>query len=599
MATPESSGGDGGGGGGESLLALTEGVETETEPIRLPLLPDSVLVVTLSFLPTREIVRAAATVWGAVEDAEARAHHRDCAVALRLERLPLSPPPIGAPDRLSILHAACFLDRVLERRRATIAAGAAHAVCLRPGDGRPYAWGGKDTSSHYGAGALPHNLHPLHHLGTGTEIGACVRTPLRMVGLDDLGSALSEVAAGSSHTLVLTADGVVHSCGESTWGQLGHSAPIMAQQWPGRALAVVRPVEGLLAKEHLVQVAAAGAYSVALTAAGEVFECGAHRQPTSLEAQHLRPVGFDCDSRRGNAFSLTHDPPFSHPAASGDREGASESAPAPTPASRLRIVRVSAGEGHSLAVAEDGRAFGWGRNGFHQCGLGPPAYPVGEARAGFVDHSFNFVAVPRPAALPARVLEVSAGKAHSLFVLDGGALHSCGRGQGGRLGHGDANDRMRPQRVESLAGRVVVGAAAGGDHSLAICHGDEQGELWSWGGGQSGQTGLSRREDHHWPTRVEALRHECCVEVAAGEQLSIAKVLSGRLFSWGWNAQGQCGLGTAQAAARLPEAVDLPPASASGRWEMRPQWTVQCSFANLRRPSLHHPDGDHDAEQPD
>lgn len=55
-----------------------------------------------------------------------------------------------------------------------------------------------------------------------------------------------------------------------------------------------------------------------------------------------------------------------------------------------------------------------------------------------------------------------------------------------------------PARVDALAARRVVRAAAGGDHSVMIV---DDGELWSCGGGQSGQLGLGRREDHFWPTR--------------------------------------------------------------------------------------------------
>jgi alpha-tubulin suppressor-like RCC1 family protein len=114
------------------------------------------------------------------------------------------------------------------------------------------------------------------------------------------------------------------------------------------------------------------------------------------------------------------------------------------------------------------------------------------------------------------------------------------------------------------------------------------GALWSFGGGQAGQLGLGRREDHHEPTHVAALAHECVLDAAAGEQFTLVVTESGALFGFGWNAQGQLGLGTGQAASRLPERVDLPPAAAAaiGCWEMRPQWNVHFSFSvAFRRPS--------------
>ena len=255
-------------------------------------------------------------------------------------------------------------------------------------------------------------------------------------------------------------------------------------------------------------------------------------------------------------------------------------------------------------VDEDGAVFAWGRDQFQQCGVAAPYRP------------YRYIESPRHVALPVRVLEVSAGKQHSLFVAFDGSLYSCGRGEGGRLGHGDLNDRSTPHIVESLRGRHVLRAAAGGDHSVVIIAAaaivaastagegsaseagpticglrvDPQpagGELWTFGGDQSGQLGLGRGgEDKLTPTRVCALRHERIVDVAAGEQFTIIVVESGQLYAFGWNGQGQLGLGTGQAAARLPAVVDLPPASAAGGyWEMRPQWTVHFSFyVALRRP---------------
>ena len=83
------------------------------------------------------------------------------------------------------------------------------------------------------------------------------------------------------------------------------------------------------------------------------------------------------------------------------------------------------------------------------------------------------------------------------------------------------------------------------------------------------------------------LEGEIVVEVAAGEQFTLVATAAARLFAFGWNAQGQLGLGSGQAAARMPTRIDLPAYSPDGnQWEMRAQWSVQCSFPfRQRKPS--------------
>ena len=51
---------------------------------------------------------------------------------------------------------------------------------------------------------------------------------------------------------------------------------------------------------------------------------------------------------------------------------------------------------------------------------------------------------------------------------DEGRLFTWGDGANGKLGHGDQNEVLEPKEVEGgLKGRKVVGASAGGSHSMA------------------------------------------------------------------------------------------------------------------------------------
>ena len=108
-----------------------------------------------------------------------------------------------------------------------------------------------------------------------------------------------------------------------------------------------------------------------------------------------------------------------------------------------RIVAVSAGDYHSLAITADGSAWSWGEGNFGQLGHGDPQRQLLpkkiEAFAG------------------QRVVAVSSGDRHSIARTADGALFAWGHGECGCLGHGeDLSNQMLPKKVEACApGRGV------------------------------------------------------------------------------------------------------------------------------------------------
>ena len=84
------------------------------------------------------------------------------------------------------------------------------------------------------------------------------------------------------------------------------------------------------------------------------------------------------------------------------------------------------------------------------------------------------------------VVEVAAGKLHSLFLCRSGAVLSCGGGWEGALGHGNQASAALPRPLAALSEVKVQRIAAGNSHSLAVAEG---GAVWSWGWGRHGQLG--------------------------------------------------------------------------------------------------------------
>ena len=109
---------------------------------------------------------------------------------------------------------------------------------------------------------------------------------------------------------------------------------------------------------------------------------------------------------------------------------------------------VSAGTIHTVAVSEAGEAFSWGIDAGGRLGLGDGlAQPL-----------------PQQVELPSEldgssfrgsVVEVAAGREHTLFLLQGGVLLACGKNDVFQLGLGVSEPKrrmvLRPERVHGPA----------------------------------------------------------------------------------------------------------------------------------------------------
>ena len=142
--------------------------------------------------------------------------------------------------------------------------------------------------------------------------------------------------------------------------------------------------------------------------------------------------------------------------------------------SRKRVKgRVAAGFYHSAAVGEDGALFVWGSGNYGQLGTGD---------------TDRRLAPTRVAGLPAPVRQVAAGDVHTGIVTEAGDLLMCGKGENGRLGLGDEDDRAAPTLVARAVfdGEAVLMVACGAWHTAALA---ERGGVYTFGRGMSGQLG--------------------------------------------------------------------------------------------------------------
>ncbi|TYZ58256.1 hypothetical protein PybrP1_007933 [[Pythium] brassicae (nom. inval.)] len=203
-----------------------------------------------------------------------------------------------------------------------------------------------------------------------------------------------------------------------------------------------------------------------------------------------------------------------------------------------RIVHLACGAQHTIAAAEDGDVYSWG---YGKCGA------LGHGR-GEKDQVFDSVSMPMEVlSLKSKgVMSVACGDAHSAVVLQSGALLTCGWGEHGRLGRAFENEFSSYfERVTggAMKKRLCAFVSCGGAHTLALT---ECKSLLAFGWNTNGQLGLGDRRNRTLPTKIQYFDAGDLVltSVAAGKLHSMALTQDARVFAWGSDELGQCGVGS-------------------------------------------------------
>ncbi|XP_029453752.1 probable E3 ubiquitin-protein ligase HERC3 isoform X2 [Rhinatrema bivittatum] len=298
------------------------------------------------------------------------------------------------------------------------------------------------------------------------------------------GRLVKEVACGRSHSAFLLEDGEVYTCGLNSKGQLGHDHEGL------------EPVHvGALAEEHIIHVACGESHSLALNDQGQLFSWG---------------VGND------GQLGLT------------TTEGSISVPRLIKKLNQQRVLQVSCGSWHCLALADDGQFFSWGQNKHGQLGLGK----------GF-DAQFSPQRVRSLEGIP--LAQVAAGGAHSFALSLSGAVFGWGRNSMGQLGLGDEQDRAAPCHVKSLRTQKVVYISCGEEHTAVLT---KSGGIFTFGAGACGQLGHNSFQDEVNPRRVLELMGSEVSQIACGRQHTLAFVpSSGVIYAFGCGTGGQLGTG--------------------------------------------------------
>ncbi len=207
---------------------------------------------------------------------------------------------------------------------------------------------------------------------------------------------------------------------------------------------------------------------------------------------------------------------------------------------------ISAGSGHTCAVLDDGTVRCWGYNREGQ--LGYADLRIGED----VGDNETPGSVGPVALGPARsATAISAGGRHTCALLDDGTVRCWGYGGAGQLGYGNtSNVGQQPTITTDQAGPVNVGArtakaiTAGLNHTCALL---DDGSVRCWGYGLDGRLGYSSTDsigDDETPATegpVDLGQRRTAAAISAGDRHTCALLDDDSIRCWGNGANGRLG----------------------------------------------------------
>ncbi len=329
------------------------------------------------------------------------------------------------------------------------------------------------------------------------------------------GTSITQVAVGAFHSLALSSTERIYAWGGNSSGQLGNDT---AANSP---IPVPVSAGAIPAGTKIIQIAAGGLHSLALSSTGQVYAWG-----------------DNSSGQLGNDTASNSPVPI--PVSAG-------AIPAGT-----KIVQIAAGYAHSLALSSTGQIYAWGLNVNLQLGSNATGYesPVP-------------VAVSAGAIPPGtRITQIAAGGAHSLALSSTGRIYAWGNNDYGQLGNDD-RPNASPVPVAVSAGAIPRGTriariVAGHTHSLAL---SSAGKVYAWGA-NDGNLGNHRATISAVPVAVSAGAIPAgtrITQIAAGYLHSLALSSTGQVYAWGHNLNGQLGNGHVPTTSYVPVAVKLPP----------------------------------------
>lgn len=216
-------------------------------------------------------------------------------------------------------------------------------------------------------------------------------------------------------------------------------------------------------------------------------------------------------------------------------------------------VEATAGGYHTCALMDDSNVKCWAYNGDGEGGTGNPNRQLG-LNAGEMENAV----VPLDFGGNHKAVHIAAGQFHSCALLDDGSVKCWGYGGHGELGsvpnpnnlndHAVGNPNVALAQFASVpfnSGRHAVQIAMGFQHSCALL---DDGNATCWGYNADGELGLNDPNDRGvaMPLPIAPINVGTglkVLEIRPSSYNTCARLSNGTVKCWGYNGDGQDGLG--------------------------------------------------------
>jgi alpha-tubulin suppressor-like RCC1 family protein len=133
-----------------------------------------------------------------------------------------------------------------------------------------------------------------------------------------------------------------------------------------------------------------------------------------------------------------------------------------------RVVMISCGWSHSMALTECGHVYSWGNNEFGQLGIGNTEK----------SNEPKFVAIIDENECNVFIKKISCGPAHSLLLSSDGSIYAFGRNKSGELGNQKEENELSPHRIKIETKFIDISSRWYQEISMAL---SQNGIYFIWG----------------------------------------------------------------------------------------------------------------------
>ncbi len=375
-------------------------------------------------------------------------------------------------------------QRVKIQEEIIMSRGVSHNMALTK-SGEVYTWG----DNRYG------------QLGDGTQTNSTIPKDITS-SFNLINDKIIKVSTGEVNSMALSEKGRIYIWGDNSNGQLGDGTQTNST--------IPKDITSSfnLVNDKIVEISSGNFYSMVLSEKGSVFTWGINGTGQLGNGTHYDiyiPVDITPN------FNLSND----------------------------KIVKIAAGNFHSMALSEKGSIFTWGNNQFGQLGIGVTS-----------DIAFR-VTTPQNITLNFslendKIKEISVGFVHSMVLTEKGKIYSWGNNLSGQLVDGTTNNSILPIDITSnfnITDDEIVEISAEFLHSMALT---EKGQVYSWGSNSSGQLGDGTQTSSNLPLNITNnfnLENDKVVKISSSYYHSMVITEKGYAYSWGSDSYGQLGIG--------------------------------------------------------